>query len=141
MGVTVEVKKRRVIGKSNNKVYSKKKFSIYTNKPSNITNEEWDKRLNVLKQANKLKAYEEEKSQEKSKARSALMKIQIEEAKNQKKHIQNTKTLKLEKDKPTKNTIQSDKNKIIKKKTEEENQTTKIVTIKNNKDTILLEKE
>merc|ERR1712100_497693 len=66
--VTVEVKRRRGINKPNNKINIKKKFSLYTNKPTIITDEEWEKRLNVLKKANKLKAYEAEKAKEKSTA-------------------------------------------------------------------------
>merc|ERR1739848_121584 len=81
--VTVEVKKRRSLIKTRiNKNNQKRKITLYNNKPNNITNEEWDKRLKVLKQSQKLKAYEEEKTKEKTIKR--LDKIKKEE---QKKYI------------------------------------------------------
>ncbi|MCP4922534.1 MAG: translation initiation factor IF-2 [bacterium] len=72
--VAVEVKKRRFLGKlgADGVPGSKGKPSIYPNKPAGATDEEWEKRLRVLNQAQELRASEEEKAKEKSDAHAAL---------------------------------------------------------------------
>lgn len=72
--VAVEVRKRRILGKAGTggPHFSKGKSSVYPNKPAGVTDEEWEKRLKVLMQAQQLRAAEEEKAKEKSDSHAAL---------------------------------------------------------------------
>lgn len=116
--VTVEVKKRRAAGKNypNQRMHSKRKFSLYTNKPNNITDEEWEKRLKVLQQAQKLKEFEKEKAREKSNARAELAEKQLNASKEEKNRIEVNKRLHLEKKQKIEKKQRIEKKQILDKK-------------------------
>jgi translation initiation factor IF-2 len=111
--VAVEVKKRRVIGKPGTTGVSGSKGapSAYPNKPAGVTDEEWEKRLKILEQAQKLRAEEEEKAKEKSDAHAALAAEQRQASEEEKRRQEENLRLRQEREQKKR-----DKNKKTEKK-------------------------
>ena len=96
--VTVEVKKRRILNRSNLVTKHSSKNSIYSNKPFGVTDEEWKKRLRVLESSKKLIADEKESAKRKYDAQAFLAAEQKNASKEEKKRKETNIRLKAERE-------------------------------------------